>query len=296
MIGCGGHMSTNGISDHQYLSRKNGPLQLELNGFFLNQPISASRNKYGDPIQTGSTRTINWEKYKVGPNAVMVFEYLHGLDLGIFSIELRGKKFESSYFFSGVQIGDDEAKLIRWFGNPDEIMNDEGSNTKLLYTKTNNFMFITDKDKKLISIKIWSTENRDDLRREWGPPIINPPHSHWNSFKGAVVGRSADHLIFRFRPDAKIYIGGILHTFNLPLRDIFTNEDNILRKIFLSSDGCVYQEIINIRPYKVKKSYKGSRVIYTHTFPKSSCLSKIRFSPYYGYFRVSEIYLKTDIL
>ncbi len=264
-------------------------IQYELNGFFLDQNPKVAVSKYGLPVNEGETLHTTWKRYRVADHSFMTFEALKTNPKAIHSIQLTGVFNEHFYPFLGIRIGDDKSRIYNWIGKPDNEFDTKNKNTKQLVYKDKNFSFEINNKQKLIGIKIWATQNKYD---KYQNPLGLENTHYWRSFEGGIIDRKSEYLIFRIRPDIKIYIDNEMHIFNLPLRDLLFDEDSFYYKLFFSMEGCLYTNLLHNNSQLTYRDHNGTQEIIVHKFSENNCLEKIIFSSYYGRWRAHEIHFK----
>ena len=202
----------------------------------------------------------------------------------IFAIQVSGSKVDRPFY--GINIGDDENKLIATFGKPDTILAQDFYDQKAAtwkYIKLNLSVLFT--NSKIESIRIW-----DDYKvMDDNPPSVE---ALLKIIKTNDRSKIADIL----SPTLEItYCDNIISWKNSFLKDIYMGGAGMVEFITNNKYGLVtlgvkrnVESVLNLR------AVEGVGVFPVYKFPKETLISEIVLNYQQGKYKIWEIKYKCD--
>lgn len=214
-------------------------LEVDLNGFRLQQYLSIVEPALGRPLQTIDQGDLLANAYLIDQNSYMVISHLKTHPYNIFMLQLTGFTTNAKPFM-GLVLGDSKAKIIEVLGNPDGVENIQSPRvTKLVY-KGRNYTLELDENDRLYSIQIFTTaglmQATDSFEGEWA------------DFKSAVLSKNISALLEMMKPDVEIYRGGKTLSINRPFTKFVAHPDSEFISALIGQSNSVLEQLTEAEP------------------------------------------------
>lgn len=263
-----------------YGQKKNLPN--ELFGFRLGQYKSVVVNELGQPSKTKmleDSTTLDFYLLTADSGTYVGFQYLPRQGNPIYSIQLSGKKVNRPFY--GVNIGDNESKVISIFGKPDTVLTQDFDKRKTVnweYSKLNFSILLT--NETIESLRIWDDYDRTYYKEPTVAQLLEIIKSNEKS-------KIADIL----SPGLEIYYCDKIITWkNSFHKDIYEEKQSVFDFITNTDYGLASligkNEIKNEMNLRFLES-KGTFPVYK--FSKESVIAEIVLNYQQGMYKIYEI-------
>ncbi|MBI4207136.1 MAG: hypothetical protein HY527_19100 [Betaproteobacteria bacterium] len=260
-------------------------VEIELNGFRLQQFVRVAEASFGKPFKTIDTGPSVVNAFSVDSSAYMVVEHHKRYPNNISMLQLTGATTKALPF-RGLMLGDPESKVIAALGKPDHIAKiDSPKVTKLSYN-SRNYSVELDAQGRLYSIQIFT--NKAVVAD------VNDSESHWPSFKSAVLSKDFSSVAEMLRPDVEIYKGGKVLSIQVRYSEFLQKPDKAFISALFDETDSVLAELRQAEPEEEIRLQQNFGVGRVFKFPKGRYLKEIAFFPYNGKYRVYEIAFKEE--
>lgn len=256
-------------------------LELDLNGFRLQQFISVVEPALGPHFQTIDQGDIQGKAYGIDDNSYMIVYYRTQFPNHIDALQLTGTSSKAPPF-NGLKLGDPIEKVIGTFGAPSKVKNTELQGVRVYNFENKNFSIEIDKNDQLYSIRIYTNAY-----------LVNEVETFegvWQEFKEAVISKSHSRVIELLRPDFEIYKGSKTISNSRRYNEFIKDPDSEFLETIFAEKNSVYYEISRNDPEdEAVRAIQNFGVGLVFKYPKSEVIREIVFFPYNGKLRIYEI-------
>jgi hypothetical protein len=263
-----------------------GDLEVDLNGFRLQQLLSVVEPALGSPFKTIDEGDLVANAYAIDQEAYMVVSHLKKYPHNISVLQITGVT-KKALPFKGLRLGDPGSKVIDVLGKPDEVKQIESPRlTKLSYDKR-NYTVELDEQNRLYSIQVFTTS---DLMNK-----TDGSDSEWADFKAAILSKNTAALIDMMKPDVEIYRRGKILSIAEPYSAFVAKPDAEFTSALVGPTDSVLQQILQGEPVKELRLTRNVGVGVVYKFPEGKILKEIAFFPFNGTYRVYEVAFREGV-
>lgn len=257
-----------------------GGLEIDLNGFRLQQLVSVVEPALGRPFKTIDEGDLVANAYAIDQEAYMVVGHLKKFPHNISIIQLTGATAKALPF-KGLRLGDPGSKVVEVLGKPDNVKEIQSPKvTKLSYEGRNYTVELDERD-RLYSIQVFTTS---DLMNK-----TDGSESEWADFKAAILSKNIAALIEMMKPDVEIYRRGKTLSIMAPYSAFAAKPDTEFVSALVGPTNSVLQQIRQAEPMKELRLTEKVGMGVVYKFPSGKILKEIAFFPFNGRYRVYEI-------
>lgn len=255
-------------------------LEVDLNGFRLQQYVSIVEPALGRPIQTIDQGELVAKAYVIDQDAYMVVSHLKKHPYNISALQLTGATTKATPF-KGLLLGDPKSKVIDVLGKPDHVEQIQSPKVTKLAYEGRNYTVELDESDRLYSIQIFTTE---DLMNK-----TDGAESVWANFKAAILSKNISALLEMMKPDVEIYREGKTLSINSRFSAFAAKPDSEFVSALIGPTNSVIQQIEQAEPVQELRLTEKIGMGIVYKFPNGKILKEIAFFPFNGRYRVYEV-------
>ncbi len=253
-------------------------VQLELDGWRLQQFGSTVEGTLGKPFKTIDEPPVSRKAYRIGSDAYLVVTARAPLVNNIESLQLTGKS-DTATVFSGLHLGDPREKVLAALGAPDEVSRVDSPKVELWKFNDRNYTVEIDEKGRLFSVLIYTDASVADAE----------PEDIWPSFKAAIASGEFELIEPWLRPDVEIYQDNDTLSVRGRYSAFREAPDAAVVDALIASRNSVRAAIAGHEPEQFARVTENMGVGMAFKFPESSPLEELVFFPYAGRYRLYEV-------